>query len=91
MRVISLYENSKKPVISLEFFPPRNEKTAETFGTLIDDLSEINPDYMSVTFGAGGSTRDGSYKTVKQIMIDKNLPTDLTPQKPFRLQWTHLQ
>jgi len=75
MRVTSLYEGSKKPVVSLEFFPPRNEKAAETFGALIDDLSELNPDYMSVTFGAGGSTRDGSYHTVKQIMVDKSLPT----------------
>jgi methylenetetrahydrofolate reductase (NADPH) len=75
MRVTSLYESNKKPVISLEFFPPRNEKAAEIFGTLIDDLSKINPDYMSVTFGAGGSTRDGSYHTVKQIMVDKKVPT----------------
>ncbi len=74
MRATNLYE-SKKPVISMEFFPPRNEKTAETFGTLIDNLSELNPDYMSITFGAGGSTRDGSYQTVKQVMVDKNLPT----------------
>jgi len=74
MRVTNLYE-SKKPVISMEFFPPRNEKAAETFGILIDNLSELNPDYMSVTFGAGGSTRDGSYQTVKQIMVDKKMPT----------------
>ena len=74
MRVTDLYE-SKKPVISMEYFPPRNAKAAETFGTLVDNLSKLNPDYMSVTFGAGGSTRDGSYQTVKQIMVDKNLPT----------------
>jgi methylenetetrahydrofolate reductase (NADPH) len=74
MRVTSLYE-SKKPLISMEFFPPRNEKTAETFGTLVDNLSKLNPDYMSVTFGAGGSTRDGSYQTVKQIWVEKNVPT----------------
>jgi len=74
MRVTTLYE-SKKPVISMEFFPPRNEKAAKSFGTIVDNLSELNPDYMSVTFGAGGSTRDGSYQTVKQIMGDKNLPT----------------
>ncbi len=74
MRVTNLYK-SKKPVISMEFFPPRNEKAAETFGTLIDNLSESSPDYMSVTFGAGGSTIDGSYQTVKQIMVDKKLPT----------------
>jgi len=74
MRVTSLYER-KKPVISMEFFPPRNEKAAETFGTTIANLAALKPDYMSVTFGAGGSTRDGSYQTVKQVMIDKNLPT----------------
>jgi len=74
MRVTSLYER-KKPVISMEFFPPRNEKAAETFGTTIANLAALKPDYMSITFGAGGSTRDGSYQTVKQVMIDKNLPT----------------
>jgi len=75
MRVSSLYESSKKPVISLEFFPPRNEKAEKNFGNLIDNLSEVKPEYMSVTFGAGGSNRDGSYQTVKTIMVNKNLPT----------------
>ncbi|WDN89330.1 methylenetetrahydrofolate reductase (NADPH) [Desulfosarcina sp. BuS5] len=74
MRVSSLYENSKKPVISMEFFPPRDEKAAGKFGAIIDKLAELKPDYMSVTFGAGGSNRDGSYQTVKNIM-DKKLPT----------------
>ncbi|MFZ5569671.1 MAG: methylenetetrahydrofolate reductase [Thermodesulfobacteriota bacterium] len=74
MRVTRLYEN-KKPVISMEFFPPRNEKAAATFGALIDKLAVHQPDYMSVTFGAGGSTRDGSYQTVKEVMIDKKQPT----------------
>ena len=74
MRVTNLYK-SKKSVISMEFFPPRNEKAAGTFGTIIDKLAELKPDYMSITFGAGGSTRDGSYQTVEQVMVDKNLPT----------------
>ena len=74
MSATSLYE-SKKPVISMEFFPPRNEKTAGTFGTIIDKLAGLKPDYMSITFGAGGSTRDGSYQTVKKVMVDKNMPT----------------
>ena len=74
MRVAPLYIN-KKPVISMEFFPPRNEKSEKTFGIIIDKLFELSPDYMSVTFGAGGSTRDGSYQAVKEIMIDKNIPT----------------
>ena len=74
MRVSNLYKSSKKPVISMEFFPPRNEKAAEKFGSIIDNLSQLKPDYMSVTFGAGGSDRDGSYQTVKHL-VDKKLPT----------------
>lgn len=74
MRVTNLY-HEKKPVISMELFPPRNEKAEKSFGPLIDKLAAKSPDYMSVTFGAGGSTRDGSYQAVKKIISDKNLPT----------------
>lgn len=75
MRVAKLYHSNKKPVISFEFFPPRNEKAEKTFGNLLDTLSQLNPDYMSVTFGAGGSSRDGSYLTVKQMISEKKIPT----------------
>jgi methylenetetrahydrofolate reductase (NADPH) len=75
MRVLKLYENSEKPVVSFEFFPPRDEEAEKGFGKTIDGLAVMAPDYMSVTFGAGGSTRDGSYQTVKQLIADKNLPT----------------
>ncbi len=75
MRVANLYNTNKKPVISFEFFPPRNESTEKKFGGLIDTLSILNPDYMSVTFGAGGSSRQGSYQTVKQLIDEKKIPT----------------
>jgi methylenetetrahydrofolate reductase (NADPH) len=74
MRVNTLYKNNQ-PVISMEFFPPRNQAASEKFGGLIDTLSAYNPDYLSITFGAGGSTRDGSYQTVKELIVDKKLPT----------------
>ncbi|MFH0727883.1 MAG: methylenetetrahydrofolate reductase [Pseudomonadota bacterium] len=74
MDVARLYE-CKKPVISMEFFPPRNEEAARSFSRTIDDLAELKPDYMSLTFGAGGSTRDGSYQAVKEVMIAKKQPT----------------
>ena len=73
MRVADLYKK-KRPVISMEFFPFRDDKTTENFNKTIDNLAPLNPDYMSVTFGAGGSTRDGSAQTVKTIMKDKMLP-----------------
>ncbi|MBU1168583.1 MAG: methylenetetrahydrofolate reductase [Proteobacteria bacterium] len=47
MRVTHLYDQ-KKPVISMEFFPPRNEKAKQSFGKIIDELAELKPDYMSV-------------------------------------------
>ena len=75
MRVAKLYETSEKPVVSLEFFPPRDEKAEEKFDKIVDGLAELEPDYMSVTFGAGGSTRDGSYKTVNKLFAEKKQPT----------------
>lgn len=74
MRASHLYEN-KRPVISMEFFPPRDEMAARKFGDTVNNLSQLAPDYMSVTFGAGGSTRDGSFQTVKEIMITQQQPT----------------
>ncbi len=71
MRILQLYESKEAPIISLEFFPP---KDAEAFGKTVDELALLKPDYVTVTFGAGGSTREGSYQTVKQLIEDKNLP-----------------
>lgn len=73
MRVSELFAQ-KKPVVAMEFYPPRNEKDTEKFGKTVDELSTCNPDYMSMTFGAGGSTRDGSYQAVN-MMVSKKLPT----------------
>ncbi len=75
MSVSNLYNSSKKPVISMEFFPPRDKKACEKFGKIIEDLSKLNQDYMSMTFGAGGSNRDGSYQAAKTMIIEKNQPT----------------
>lgn len=75
MRVGSLYENNSNKLISFEFFPPRDEMAAEGFYKVVDKLSQLNPDYMSMTFGAGGSTRDGSYQAVKGLIQDKKIPT----------------
>lgn len=74
MRVTDLYRE-KQPVISFEFFPFRDEKTQKGFNTVIDGLSHLDPDYYSVTFGAGGSNRDGSYDTVNTLIKERQLPT----------------
>ncbi|MFO7885921.1 MAG: methylenetetrahydrofolate reductase [NAD(P)H] [Desulfobacteraceae bacterium] len=76
MQAGKLYsEKRKKPVVSFEFFPPRDEAAEAKFYNVVDSLSALEYDYMSVTFGAGGSTKDGSYNTVKKMIQEKNLPT----------------
>ena len=73
MRVDQLYKD-KQPTLSFEFFPFRDDKTQASFNKTIDTLTPLNPDYFSVTFGAGGSTKEGSYDTAK-ILVDRKLPT----------------
>jgi methylenetetrahydrofolate reductase (NADPH) len=49
---------------SFEFFPPKTDKGKEKLQKVRDRLAEVNPDFFSVTFGAGGSTRDRTIETV---------------------------
>ena len=75
MKVATLYKNQTRPSISFEFFPPRDEKAEAGFSNVLDELATLSPDYMSMTFGAGGSTREGSYQAVKLMKEEKNIPT----------------
>ncbi|WP_397534538.1 methylenetetrahydrofolate reductase [NAD(P)H] [Roseateles sp.] len=58
--------NQKTPV-SFEFFPPNTPVGAEKLKTVVQELSSLQPQYFSVTYGAGGSTRDKTLATVSQI------------------------
>ena len=53
----------KKTVFSFEIFPPKATSSIETIYKTLDELKDINPDYISVTYGAGGSIKDN--KTVE--------------------------
>ncbi|WP_418790955.1 methylenetetrahydrofolate reductase [NAD(P)H] [Phosphitispora sp. TUW77] len=71
MKVSEILKNKKKPTLSFEYFPGRTEKGIETLNKTIDALDDLKPDFVSVTFGAGGSTREGSYDLVKKIKEEK--------------------
>jgi methylenetetrahydrofolate reductase (NADPH) len=73
MKLIDLWKNAGKPTLSFELFPPRSEKQAEKLPGVIDRLAELKPDFVSVTFGAGGSTREGSRQLVKLLREEKGL------------------
>jgi len=61
--------------VSFEFFPPKTEKMAETLWDSIQTLEPLGPRFVSVTYGAGGSTRERTHQTVERILKE----TSLTP------------
>lgn len=65
-----------KPAISLEFFPPKtDEGDRNLFEKTLPALMQIKPDYCSVTYGAGGTTRDKTLQIVERIQRDFDLTT----------------
>jgi methylenetetrahydrofolate reductase (NADPH) len=67
MKVADVWTSGQRPTISFELFPPRSEKAAEKIDGTIDELTALRPDFISVTFGAGGSTREGSYQLIEKL------------------------
>ena len=61
--------------VSFEFFPPNSDKMAETLWSSIQTLAPLNPRFVSVTYGAGGSTRERTHDTIERIIAE----TSLTP------------
>ena len=56
------------PSISFEFFPPKDSAGEERLWTALESLKPIKPDFVSVTYGAGGSTRDRTIRITSEIM-----------------------
>ncbi len=66
MKIRELFDK-KKTVISLEIFPPKLDSPVETVYKTLDELSDINPDFISVTYGAGGKAKDRTVEIASKI------------------------
>ena len=62
--------STQKPHVSFEFFPPKTPEGAEKLVSVRQKLYELKPHFFSVTYGAGGSTQDGTLQTVQAIIKD---------------------
>ncbi|MFQ3664562.1 MAG: methylenetetrahydrofolate reductase [NAD(P)H] [Sphingomonadaceae bacterium] len=56
--------------VSFEFFPPKTEAMAQTLWASVAELAPLAPDFVSVTYGAGGSTRERTHATVRRILAE---------------------
>src|SRR5258706_15404619 len=63
----------KPPAISFEFFPPKTEEMERSLWETIKRLAPLAPNFVSVTYGAGGSTRERTHSTIARILAETEL------------------
>jgi methylenetetrahydrofolate reductase (NADPH) len=74
MRIKDMFD-AGEPVVSFEFFPPKTDKGMENLYAAVEALAPCRPSYVSVTYGAGGSTRDRTIELVRRIKRDLGVET----------------
>ncbi|MGA2055012.1 MAG: methylenetetrahydrofolate reductase [NAD(P)H] [Bradyrhizobium sp.] len=62
-----------QPAISFEFFPPKSEEMEKSLWETINRLAPLTPNFVSVTYGAGGSTRERTHATITRILGETEL------------------
>ena len=67
MRIDHILERADEPVFSFEFFPPKSDAGERVLGQALESLRQLGPDFVSVTYGAGGSTRSRTLELTKWI------------------------
>ena len=70
MKIASLYGKGRT-VLSFEIFPPKKTSGIETIYSTIEELSDLKPDYISVTYGAGGNPADTSTRDIASLIKNK--------------------
>jgi len=63
----------KHPAISFEFFPPKTAEMEKSLWETINRLAPLTPSFVSVTYGAGGSTRERTHSTIARILAETTL------------------
>lgn len=74
MKITEIIESQKK-TFSFEFFPPKDEISAVDFGINLGQLMKLSPSFITVTYGAGGSTQERTFGLVDYIQNKIGLPT----------------
>ena len=70
--------------VSFEFFPPKSAKMEEQLWDAVTQLKPLGPSFVSVTYGAGGSTRERTHATVARIIAEAQLPAAAARKRYLR-------
>src|SRR3984893_10266512 len=73
MRIDEILAAGRGPVFSFEFFPPKTEAGEHNLYAALAELRTLEPSFVSVTYGAGGSTREKTIEIVKRIKDEYGL------------------
>jgi methylenetetrahydrofolate reductase (NADH) len=70
VKIEEILASATSPSFSVEFFPPKTDEARESLFETVEVLRDLEPDFFSVTYGAGGATREGTLETTKAIRDD---------------------
>lgn len=73
--IVELLEAGERPLFSFELFPPKDEEQARQLWRTVRELESLGPDFVSVTYGASGSTRDRTITATEAIARNTTLRT----------------
>src|SRR5579859_3426519 len=73
MRIADIFKNKPK-VLSFELFPPKRDGNLDGLFKTVEELKQWRPDYISITYGAGGSTREMTYEIAVRLKQVGTLP-----------------
>lgn len=65
---------TQRPTVSFEFFPPKDEAGETRLWNAVEELQSLQPDFIAVTYGAGGSTRDRTIRIATEITARSGVP-----------------
>lgn len=72
---INQFFQKKNPVVSFEIFPPKQTSAFDTIISTTKELAALKPDFISITYGAGGSTRSNTLEVAEYIKKEHNIET----------------
>ena len=75
MKISEIYSKANKPVFSFEIFPPKTVDGDAKLINTVSDLKSLSPSFISVTYGAGGSTKDKTIDLCERIQSQFQIPT----------------